>query len=155
MQGRPFGAVKYALKSLDVKPEWCEGHVTLARAQREMGEVSLSLESYKKAITLLDEATSLNESEKEEVRQESKELNQLLSVQNCELNKDQKYIEEHGELQGRAHVVEDISALDTQFGDYSSMRETWKEEIKNSVLEMKEREEEETQHGNMEEEYPI
>ena len=46
-------------------------------------------------------------------------------------------MEEHGELQGRAHVVEDISALDTQFGDYSSMRETWKEEIKNSVLEMK------------------
>lgn len=28
-------------------------------------------------------------------------------------------MEEHGELQGRAHVVRDISALDTQFGDYS------------------------------------
>ena len=67
MQGRPFGAVKYAMKSLDVKPEWCEGHVTLARAQREMGEVNLSLESYKKAIALLDEATSLNENEKEEL----------------------------------------------------------------------------------------
>ena len=73
MQGRPFGAVKYAMKSLDVKPEWCEGHVTLARAQREMGEVNLS-------IALLDEATSLNENEKEEVRQESKELTQLLNV---------------------------------------------------------------------------
>ena len=80
MQGRPFGAVKYAMKSLDVKPEWCEGHVTLARAQREMGEVNLSLESYKNAIALLDEATSLNENEKEEVRQESKELTQLLNV---------------------------------------------------------------------------
>ena len=54
-------------------------------------------------------------------------------------------------MQGRAHVVEDISALNTQFGDYSSMRETWKEEIKNSVLEMREREEE-AHHGDMEEE---
>ena len=155
MQGRPFGAVKYALKSLDVKPEWCEGHVTLARAQREMGEVNLSLKSYQKAITLLDEATSLNENEKDEVRQESKELTQLLNVQIRDQTEDQKYVEEHGELQGRAHVVEDISALDTQFGDYSSMRETWKEEIKNSELEMKEREEEESQHGTMEEEQSV
>ena len=68
------------------------------------------------------------------------------------MDKVEKYKEEHGELQGRAHVVEDISALNTQFGDYSSMRETWKEEIKNSVLEMREREEEEAHHGDMEEE---
>ena len=63
-----------------LKPDWCEGYVTLARAQREMGEVDLSLDSYKKAISLLDTATSLDEEEKEEVRQESKELTQIYNV---------------------------------------------------------------------------
>lgn len=63
-----------------LKPDWCEGYVTLARAQREMGEVDLSLDSYKKAISLLDTATSLDEAEKEEVRQESKELTQIYNV---------------------------------------------------------------------------
>ena len=45
-----------------------------------MGEVDLSLNSYKKAISLLDTATSLDEAEKEEVRQESKELTQIYNV---------------------------------------------------------------------------
>ena len=38
-------------------------------------------------------------------------------------------------------------------GDFSSMRETWKEEIKNSILEMQERQEEEQQKSGMEEEH--
>ena len=42
--------------------------------------------------------------------------------------------------------------MDALCGDFSSMRETWKEEIKNSILEMQERQEEEHQHGGMEEE---
>ena len=87
MQGRPFGAVKYALKSIAIKPDWCEGYVTLARAQREMGEVSLSLESYKKAISLLDTAASLDEDEKEEIKQENKELTQLFNVKNRRVGK--------------------------------------------------------------------
>ena len=68
------------LKSVALKPDWCEGYITLARAQREMGEVDLSLDSYKKAISLLDTAASLNEEEKEEVRQECKELTQIYNV---------------------------------------------------------------------------
>ncbi|KAK8800864.1 hypothetical protein WA588_001695, partial [Blastocystis sp. NMH] len=135
LQDRPFGAVKYALKSVALKPDWCEGYITLARAQREMGEVDLSLDSYKKAISLLDTAASLNEKEKEEVRQECKELTQIYN----------HYKEEHGELQGRAHVVKDMSEVEALCGDFSSMRETWKEEIKNSILEMQERQEEEQQ----------
>lgn len=62
----------------------------------------------------------------------------------------QKYVDEHGELQGRAHVVEDMEAMASQCGDYCSMRETWKEEIKNSILEMQEREEEKMQRDEME-----
>lgn len=68
------------MKSIGIKPDWCEGYVTLARAQREMGEVLLSLESYKKAIDLLDHAESLSEEEKEEIRRERMELVVLLDV---------------------------------------------------------------------------
>ena len=52
----------------------------MARAQREMGEVQLSLDSYKKAIELLGHAESLSEEEKKEIIQERHELAQLLDV---------------------------------------------------------------------------
>ena len=68
------------MKSIGIKPDWCEGYITLARAQREMGEVLLSLESYQKAIDLLDRAESLSEEEKEEIRRERTELVVLLDV---------------------------------------------------------------------------
>ena len=45
-----------------------------------MGEVQLSLDSYKKAIDLLDRAESLSEEEKKEVIQERHELALLLDV---------------------------------------------------------------------------
>ncbi|CBK21602.2 uncharacterized protein [Blastocystis hominis] len=135
MQSRPFGAVKFALKSIGIKPDWCEGYITLARAQREMGEVLLSLESYQKAIDLLDRAESLSEEEKEEIRRERTELVVLLD----------NYKTEHGELQGRAHVVENLNAVDTQFVDYSSVREIWKKEIEASEFELQERKEEESE----------
>lgn len=45
-----------------------------------MGEVLLSLESYQKAIDLLDHAESLSEEEKEEIRRERMELVVLLDV---------------------------------------------------------------------------
>ena len=54
--------------------------MTLARAQREMGEVLLSLETYQKAIDLLDHAESLSDEEKEEIRRERTELSVLLDV---------------------------------------------------------------------------
>ena len=49
------------MRSIGLKPDWCEGYITLARAQREMGEVHLAIDSYKKAISLLDTAESLSE----------------------------------------------------------------------------------------------
>ena len=52
------------MRSIGLKPDWCEGYITLARAQREMGEVHLAIDSYKKAISLLDTAESLSEEEK-------------------------------------------------------------------------------------------
>lgn len=47
-------------------------------------------------------------------------------------------------MQGRAHVVEDLSAVDTQFVDYSSVRDIWKKEIEASECELQERKEEES-----------
>lgn len=80
MQGRPYGAVKYATKCVSMKPDWCEGYITLARSQREMGEVILSLKSYETALSLIDNAQNMDESEKNEIRQEKKELEQLYNV---------------------------------------------------------------------------
>lgn len=45
-----------------------------------MGEVQLSLDSYKKAIDLFDHAESLSEEEKKEIMQERHELARLLDV---------------------------------------------------------------------------
>ena len=44
-----------------------------------MGEVTLSISSYQKAISLFP-TSSLNEDDKKEIEQESKELSQLLAV---------------------------------------------------------------------------
>ena len=68
------------MKSLELNPNWCEGYIALARAQREMGEVHMAIDTYKKAIALLDSATSLTEEEKKEVAKEAKELEILLTV---------------------------------------------------------------------------
>ena len=52
--------------------------------------------------------------------------------------------------------MKDMSEVEALCGDFSSMRETWKEEIKNSILEMQERQEEEQQQqSGMEEEHWI
>lgn len=48
-------------------------------------------------------------------------------------------------MQGRAHVVENLNAVDTQFVDYSSIREIWKKEIEASEFELQERKEEESE----------
>ena len=48
-------------------------------------------------------------------------------------------------MQGRAHVVENLNAVDTQFVDYSSVREIWKKEIEASEFELQERKEEESE----------
>ena len=48
-------------------------------------------------------------------------------------------------MQGRAHVVEKLNAVDTQFVDYSSVREIWKKEIEASEFELQERKEEESE----------
>lgn len=45
-----------------------------------MGEVHMAIDTYKKAIALLDSATSLTEEEKKEVAKEAKELEILLTV---------------------------------------------------------------------------
>lgn len=42
-----------------------------------------------------------------------------------------------------------MDSIDCNCGDYCSMHETWKEEIKNSILEMQEREEEKGHLGEM------
>lgn len=68
------------MRSIGLKPDWCEGYITLARAQREMGEVHLAIDSYKKAISLLDTAESLSEEEKKEIQKEARELETLLTV---------------------------------------------------------------------------
>ena len=52
----------------------------MARSQREMGEVILAIQSYETAISLLDRAFTLNEEEKNEIRQEKRELEQLYNV---------------------------------------------------------------------------
>ena len=70
---------QFSLKCIELSPNWCEGYITLARGQREMGEVELSISSYQKAITLFP-TSSLNEDDKKEIEQESKELSQLLAV---------------------------------------------------------------------------
>lgn len=80
MQNRPYGALKYAEKCVSINPNWCEGYVTLARSQREMGEVILAIQSYETAISLLDRASNLSEEDKNEVRQEKRELEQLYNV---------------------------------------------------------------------------
>lgn len=67
------------MKSIELKPDWCEGYVTLARGQREMGEVMLSLDSYNKAISLFPSST-LSEKDKKEIEMEAKELKQIFQV---------------------------------------------------------------------------
>ena len=57
---------QFSLKCIELSPNWCEGYITLARGQREMGEVTLSISSYQKAISLFP-TSSLNEDDKKEV----------------------------------------------------------------------------------------
>ena len=49
---RWFDAVQSANRSVAIDPHWSESRLTLARAQRELGEVELSLQSYKIAVEL-------------------------------------------------------------------------------------------------------
>lgn len=63
-----------------MNPNWCEGHVTLARGQRELGEVELAIQSYEKAISLFS-TSSLSDEDKKDIEKEFKELKQLLSVE--------------------------------------------------------------------------
>jgi tetratricopeptide (TPR) repeat protein len=39
-------AIKSAEKCVEILPKWSEGYITLARARREMGEISLAIDSY-------------------------------------------------------------------------------------------------------------
>ena len=63
----------------------------------------------------------------------------------------QKYKSEHGELQGRAHVVEHLADVKDLSTDYSSMKEIWKDAIQASEQELKEREEEKATEMEVEE----
>lgn len=62
-----------------MNPNWCEGYVTLARGQRELGEVELAIQTYEKAISLFN-TSSLSDEDKKDIEKELKELKQLLSV---------------------------------------------------------------------------
>ncbi len=55
--GMTMLAITAAEKCVDLNPNWSEGFQTLGRAQRELGELGMSLESYKRARAL---ATSDN-----------------------------------------------------------------------------------------------
>lgn len=55
--GRWLDAAKSAERVVEISPTWSDGHLTLARAQRELGELEMSIQSYMLAIEL-DSANS-------------------------------------------------------------------------------------------------
>lgn len=63
-----------------MNPNWCEGYATLARGQRELGEVEIAIRTYEKAISLFN-TSSLSDEDKKDIEKELKELKQLLSVE--------------------------------------------------------------------------
>ena len=62
---RPMAAVKSAEEAVVLASTWADGHLTLARAQRELGEVESSIQSYQRVleldITQTDAQTELEE----------------------------------------------------------------------------------------------
>ena len=62
---RPMAAVKSAEEAVVLASTWADGHLTLARAQRELGEVESSIQSYQRVleldITQTDAQTELDE----------------------------------------------------------------------------------------------
>ena len=62
---RPMAAVKSAEEAVVLASTWADGHLTLARAQRELGEVESSIQSYQRVleldITHTDAQTELEE----------------------------------------------------------------------------------------------
>lgn len=68
-------AIKSAEKSVELLPNWSEGYITLARARREMGEISLAIDSYRHARELdKDIFLILNEDGINELYEELKEM---------------------------------------------------------------------------------
>lgn len=74
-------AINFAQKATQIDPNWWEGFVTLARSQREFGEVSNSIYSYKKAIELYlaDKQNDITNSEYLEIVQELYEMETVLT----------------------------------------------------------------------------
>jgi len=72
-------AVHAAQEACRRAPEWADGHVTLARCQREVGEVSASIESYEQALRI--EPTHAEATEEiEEMRKIALEYDELKRV---------------------------------------------------------------------------
>ncbi len=80
VEDKQLYAIKSAQKATELDPNWWEGYVTLARSQREFGEVSNSIISYKKAVELYqsDTQNDLTKSEFVEVIQELNEMETVL-----------------------------------------------------------------------------
>jgi tetratricopeptide (TPR) repeat protein len=60
-------ALESARKSVELCPSWSEGHLTLARAEREMGEIVASMGSYQRVLDL-DKSNVEARNEMEELR---------------------------------------------------------------------------------------
>ena len=65
-----FKAVKSSQVAVDLNPTWAEGRLTLARAQRELGEVEQSLNNYQ----IVFDRNDIDESMRNEVENEMKTL---------------------------------------------------------------------------------
>lgn len=46
--GETFEAIKEATEATEIAPTWGDGFITLARCQRNFGEIELSLQSFEK-----------------------------------------------------------------------------------------------------------
>ena len=80
VEDKQLYAIKSAKKATELDPNWWEGYVTLARSQREFGEVSNSIISYKKAVELyqIDAQNDVKKPEFVEIIQELDEMEQVL-----------------------------------------------------------------------------
>jgi tetratricopeptide (TPR) repeat protein len=62
---RPMQAVKAAEEAVHLVPDWSDGYLTLARAQRELGEVTVAEQTYRRVIAMdetnADAIAELNE----------------------------------------------------------------------------------------------
>lgn len=70
--GEFFEAIKEATKSIEIAPEWGDGFITLARSQRNYGEIDLALKSFEKGLSFIEN--------KDEYIEELQEIKDLIRV---------------------------------------------------------------------------